>query len=136
MSPTDMRDLVVTENISLDGVIEPMDGWFDPGATDDDLLAVITRHREAADALALGRVTYQDFLGYWRTRRSCAGRSARRSQRPNAGQARTSSSPAARPSFDPCCRPASWTSTGSSCIPPYRGMDSASSPRRWRPLCT
>jgi hypothetical protein len=26
-----MRDIVVTENMSLDGVIAPMDGWFDPG---------------------------------------------------------------------------------------------------------
>ena len=65
MSPTDMRDLVVTENISLDGVITPMDGWFDPAAADDDMLAVVTEHRNAADALVLGRTTYEDFLGYW-----------------------------------------------------------------------
>jgi dihydrofolate reductase len=60
-----MRDLVVTENMSLDGVIAPMDGWFDPGAQDADLSAVIAEHREAADAVVLGRVTYEEFAGFW-----------------------------------------------------------------------
>ena len=27
-----MRDLIVTENITLDGVIEATEGWFDPPA--------------------------------------------------------------------------------------------------------
>ena len=54
-----MRTLIVTENMSLDGVIAPMDGWFDPNAADDDLLAVNVEHREAADALVVGRVTYE-----------------------------------------------------------------------------
>jgi dihydrofolate reductase len=60
-----MRDLVVTENITLDGVIAPMDGWFDPGAQDEDLVAANAEHREGADALVLGRVTYEEFAGYW-----------------------------------------------------------------------
>lgn len=60
-----MRDLIVTENTSLDGVIAPMDGWFDPGASDEDLLAANIEHREAADALVLGRVTYEEFAGFW-----------------------------------------------------------------------
>lgn len=63
-----MRQLIVTENASADGVVSPMDGWFDPMAVDgadDDLLAVTTAHREAADALVLGRVTYQEFAGFW-----------------------------------------------------------------------
>jgi hypothetical protein len=62
-----MRDLVVTENITLDGVIAPMDGWFDPGAQGEDLVAANTEHREAADALVLGRVTYEEFSAYWPT---------------------------------------------------------------------
>jgi dihydrofolate reductase len=60
-----MRNLVVTENISLDGVIAPMDGWFDPAAQTDDLLAANAEHREAADALVVGRVTYGELAGYW-----------------------------------------------------------------------
>jgi dihydrofolate reductase len=60
-----MRDLVVTENMSLDGVIAPMDGWFDPAAQGDDLVEVSARHRDAADALVLGRTTYEEFAGYW-----------------------------------------------------------------------
>src|SRR5439155_16728284 len=60
-----MRDLVVTENMSVDGVIAPMDGWFDPAAQDEDLLATNAEHRAAADALVLGRVTYEEFAGYW-----------------------------------------------------------------------
>ena len=60
-----MRQLIVTENASADGVVSPMDGWFDPLAADDDLLAVSKAHREAADALVLGRVTYEEFAGFW-----------------------------------------------------------------------
>ena len=60
-----MRQLIVTENASADGIVSPMDGWFDPLAADDDLLAVSKAHREAADALVLGRVTYAEFAGFW-----------------------------------------------------------------------
>jgi len=60
-----MRRLVVTENVSFDGVMAPMDGWFDPSRSDEDLLAASRAHREAADALVLGRVTYQEFAGFW-----------------------------------------------------------------------
>ena len=60
-----MRNLIVTENISLDGVAAPMDGWFDPAAQTPDLLAVNLEHREAADALVLGRITYQEFAAFW-----------------------------------------------------------------------
>lgn len=60
-----MRELIVTENVSLDGVAAPMDGWFDPAAQDGELLRANIEHREAADALVLGRVTYQEFAGFW-----------------------------------------------------------------------
>jgi dihydrofolate reductase len=62
---TVMRDLVVTENITVDGVIAPMDGWFDPGMQDDELTAAAARHRRGADAVVLGRVTYEEFATYW-----------------------------------------------------------------------
>ena len=32
-----MRDLIVTENITLDGVIDATEGWFDPAGGEDDV---------------------------------------------------------------------------------------------------
>jgi dihydrofolate reductase len=61
-----MRDLVVTENITLDGVIEATDGWFNPGDEDlTDVLAALTKQREAADAFLVGRQTFVDMRSYW-----------------------------------------------------------------------
>ncbi len=63
-----MRKLVVTENITLDGVIDMADGWFDPLAEDvdqSDITAANTEHREAADAVLLGRNTFEAFRGFW-----------------------------------------------------------------------
>lgn len=60
-----MRDLIVTENLSVDGIVAPMDGWFDPAKSEDDLVAASTAHREAADAVVLGRVTFEEFAGFW-----------------------------------------------------------------------
>src|SRR5665809_113140 len=63
-----MRKLVVTENITLDGVIDMADNWFDPLNEDvdqSDLTAANTEHREAADALLVGRNTFEIFRGFW-----------------------------------------------------------------------
>jgi hypothetical protein len=63
-----MRDLIVTQNITLDGVIEATEGWFDPAGGEDDVSDVETalrKQREAADALLLGRVTFEQMRGYW-----------------------------------------------------------------------
>src|SRR5262249_19304505 len=61
---TTMRDLIVSENITLDGVIDLQDGWFSPYGG-DDITAVNREHMAAADAVLLGRVTYEEFAGYW-----------------------------------------------------------------------
>jgi dihydrofolate reductase len=68
-----MRSLVITQNITLDGSIEMLDNWFDPQLQDDDLLAESHRQDAGADALVLGRKTFEDFRGYWprRARTSC-----------------------------------------------------------------
>jgi dihydrofolate reductase len=60
-----MRKLVITQNITLDGSIEMLDGWFDPQLQDDDLLEESHRQDAQADALLLGRQTFEDFRGYW-----------------------------------------------------------------------
>jgi dihydrofolate reductase len=65
-----MRKLVVTENITLDGVIDMTGGWFDPLDEDvdqSDITAATTEHREAADALLVGRNTFESFREFWPT---------------------------------------------------------------------
>ncbi len=63
-----MRKLVVTENITLDGVIDMAEGWFDPlneEVDQSDITAANTEHREASDALLVGRNTFESFRGFW-----------------------------------------------------------------------
>ena len=61
-----MRDLVVTENLSLDGVL---DGDFyvlaGEGVDTTDVDDALRQQRERADALVLGRNTFEAFRGYW-----------------------------------------------------------------------
>jgi dihydrofolate reductase len=65
-----MRTLAITQNITLDGRIEMLDDWFDDQAQgevdNDDMMAENRRQDEAADALLVGRQTFEDFRGYWR----------------------------------------------------------------------
>jgi len=64
-----MRDLVVTENVTLDGVIDASEGWFavadDPEADQSDLQAALAEQSAAADAVLFGRVTFEEMRGYW-----------------------------------------------------------------------
>lgn len=64
-----MRDLVVTQNITLDGVIDASAGWFVVGDGDDadysDVLAELLEHTERCDAVLYGRVTFEQMRGYW-----------------------------------------------------------------------
>ena len=64
-----MRQLVITENITLDGVIDSTEGWFEPAGDEDvdqsDVMEAIREQREAADALVLGRVTFEEMRAYW-----------------------------------------------------------------------
>jgi dihydrofolate reductase len=64
-----MRDLVVTENITLDGVIDASGGWFavadDPEVDQSDLQAALDEQSAAADAVLFGRVTFEEMRGYW-----------------------------------------------------------------------
>ena len=64
-----MRDLIITENITLDGVIDAAAGWFAPSGEDDvdesDIIAALAEHRAAADAFLVGRVTFEQMRGFW-----------------------------------------------------------------------
>jgi dihydrofolate reductase len=60
-----MRKLVITQNVTLDGSIEMLGDWFDPQTADDDLVAESHRQDAEADALLVGRQTFEDFRGYW-----------------------------------------------------------------------
>lgn len=64
-----MRKLVVTENITLDGVIDASEGWFtaagDEEVDQSDLNEALREQTEAADAVLLGRVTFEQMRGYW-----------------------------------------------------------------------
>ena len=67
-----MRKLVITENITLDGSIEMLDDWFDPQLQDEELLEETRRQDAEADAMLLGRQTFEDFRSYWPNQRDDA----------------------------------------------------------------
>jgi dihydrofolate reductase len=65
-----MRELIVTENITIDGAIEATENWFDPAGDDaevdqSDIVAAIREQRDGADAFLVGRVTFEEMRGYW-----------------------------------------------------------------------
>jgi dihydrofolate reductase len=67
-----VRDLVVTESITLDGVIDASAGWFsvadEANVDQSDLVAALREQSEAADAVLFGRVTFEEMRGYWPNR--------------------------------------------------------------------
>jgi dihydrofolate reductase len=66
-----MRQLIITQNVTLDGsieMLEPEPGespWFDPATVDDELAGEMRRQDATADALLLGRKTFEDFRSFW-----------------------------------------------------------------------
>ncbi|MFD0856894.1 dihydrofolate reductase family protein [Actinomadura adrarensis] len=60
---------MVTQNITLEGVIDASEGWFsvvdDPDIDQSDLAATLREHSEASDAMLFGRQTFEDMRGYW-----------------------------------------------------------------------
>lgn len=67
-----MRKLIVTEFITLDGVVEAPDKWSFPYWNDE---IAKFKHEEtfASDALLLGRVTYEGFAAAWPGRKDPEG---------------------------------------------------------------
>ena len=64
-----MRTLAITQNITVDGAIEMLGDWFDPqaqaGVDNSDLLDELHLQQDAADALLVGRQTFEDFRSFW-----------------------------------------------------------------------
>jgi dihydrofolate reductase len=64
-----MRELIITQNITLDGVIDAAEGWFDPAGEEEvdqsDLLKALREEMATTDALLVGRVTFEQLRGYW-----------------------------------------------------------------------
>ena len=61
-----MRKIVAGLFISLDGVVESPDKWQFP-YFNDEMGAEVGAQMDAADAMLLGRVTYQEFASFWPT---------------------------------------------------------------------
>jgi dihydrofolate reductase len=59
-----MSRIIVSEFLSLDGVMETPQAWHFPFVS-PDMMAVTTAHILEADALLLGRATFEEFAGYW-----------------------------------------------------------------------
>jgi len=63
-----MRRLVITENITLDGVAENNGSWFDPTEDSEqqrELAAITREHAAASDGFLVGRVTFEEMRGFW-----------------------------------------------------------------------
>lgn len=61
-----MPNLIVTEFLTLDGVMEDPTPW-QQGYSSPEIGAFKRDELFEADALLLGRVTYEEFAGYWPT---------------------------------------------------------------------
>lgn len=66
MNPNNMRKLVVSEWVTLDGVFDAdsMDVWWNPYHS-EERAAYITKMIHGSDILLLGRVTYEMLASYW-----------------------------------------------------------------------
>jgi dihydrofolate reductase len=58
--------LVASTNVALDGVMEAPDRWFFPFWS-EELAEAAYEELLASEALLLGRLTYEEFAGFWPT---------------------------------------------------------------------
>jgi dihydrofolate reductase len=62
------RQVVITQNITVDGVAENDGSWFDPTENSDrgrELAAVTSEHAAASDGFLVGRTTFEEMRGFW-----------------------------------------------------------------------
>ena len=64
-----MRKVIASEFVSLDGVMEAPDRWQSP-YFNDEMGEEIGAAMAAADAMLLGRVTYEEWAAFWPTQSS------------------------------------------------------------------
>jgi dihydrofolate reductase len=64
-----MRKVVASELVSLDGVMESPEEWHFP-YFNDEMGTEIGAAMATADAMLLGRVTYQEFAAFWPSQNS------------------------------------------------------------------
>ncbi|MEU4829806.1 dihydrofolate reductase family protein [Streptosporangium sp. NPDC023615] len=63
-----MRRIVITQNITLDGVVDAEQSWFDVTADTEqgrELAAVTAEHAAASDGFLVGRTTFEAMRGFW-----------------------------------------------------------------------
>jgi dihydrofolate reductase len=64
-----MSRIVVTENTTLDGVVEATGGWFAPAGRADvdesDQLAAVQEQMTASEGFLAGRLTFEAFRSFW-----------------------------------------------------------------------
>lgn len=63
-----MRDLIVTQNITVDGVVSDDSSWFGPadhGPHMDDVNEALMSQAHASDGFLVGRTTFEEMRGFW-----------------------------------------------------------------------
>lgn len=63
-----MRDLIITQNITLDGVVDNDSGWFGPAddeGDDVDVNEALMAQAHASDGFLVGRRTFEEMRGFW-----------------------------------------------------------------------
>jgi len=63
-----VRDLIITQNITLDGVVSNDSSWFGPsdhGPGFEDLNEALMAQAAASDGFLVGRTTFEEIRGFW-----------------------------------------------------------------------
>jgi dihydrofolate reductase len=63
-----VRPIVITQNVTLDGVVDNEQGWFDVTADTPEgreLAAATAEFAARSDAFLCGRTTFEEMRGYW-----------------------------------------------------------------------
>lgn len=61
-----MGRIVITQNITVDGVVEATDDWFSSAGSNEEADAALAQERDASDGFLVGRQTFLDMRRGWR----------------------------------------------------------------------